>query len=291
MTMKVLLDTSISSFPMHIVDLNVDPGKLKIKNLNVVQYGYLQGRVSGRVGAFYSFYSFTLITKGKGTYQVDNGPIQRVGTGSLYWEFPGRTFNFGPDTEDGWDEYYISFSGSRVQEWIDNGILNLGEVIQVGVDNKFILKIEMIRQFLKSGLPENADRAALLLESLIYEFSCANTNNKSNYRASQQPEFILRILEDIGNTLYQPWNEQEIWKRNHISRSTLRRLVHQNTGYPLNEYVYRLKTHEAKKLLRYTPFQIKEIAQMLGFDDPAYFSRVFRKFTGKSAIQYRNSES
>ena len=48
---------------------------------------------------------------------------------------------------------------------------------------------------------------------------------------------------------------------------------------------------EAKRLLVYTNLSIKEIGQELGFDDPAYFIRYFRKSTETTPVEFRESHS
>lgn len=286
--MTKLLDYIISPLPIRIIELKVDRSRLKIKGIAVLQYGHLPGRILMHRHAKTANWAFTYIVKGKGTFQAGDGPVQRLEEGCLFWERPGIETHYGPDPGEAWDEYYVHFDGSRVGEWQESMLLHdTDTVYKVGLDSKWIRKIETIGDYLESGLPDNADRAALLLESLIYDFCSANESRKTNDRPGRKPEFALQILEDIGNSLYQPWDEREIWERNHISRSTLRRIVYRNTGYPLNEYVNRLKISEAKKLLRMTSLQIKQIAQMLGFDDVAYFSRVFRKFAGMAAAEFR----
>lgn len=47
---------------------------------------------------------------------------------------------------------------------------------------------------------------------------------------------------------------------------------------------------EAKRLLLYTPKSAKEIAEILGFEDLASFSRFFKKMTGESISEYRKRE-
>ncbi|MFS6825717.1 AraC family transcriptional regulator, partial [Staphylococcus aureus] len=106
-----------------------------------------------------------------------------------------------------------------------------------------------IGTLLESGLPVDADRAALLLESFIFELHQTNEYPLSLHNPSIQKETVRAVMEDISKNVYGIWNETEVWTRNNISRSTLRRIVRHNTGYPLNDYVTRLKIAEAKKLL------------------------------------------
>src|SRR3546814_7719008 len=47
----------------------------------------------------------------------------------------------------------------------------------------------------------------------------------------------------------------------------------------------------AKRKLTYSRISAAEIAYQLGFKDPAYFSRFFRRYTGKSPVEFRRSPS
>ena len=46
---------------------------------------------------------------------------------------------------------------------------------------------------------------------------------------------------------------------------------------------------QAKKLLRETQDSVSEICIKIGYDHPAYFSKIFKKRTGLSPLEYRNS--
>lgn len=60
-------------------------------------------------------------------------------------------------------------------------------------------------------------------------------------------------------------------------------------GYPTpTEIIHDRLILQAKRELRYTRKTVKEIAYDLGFDDPAYFSRLFAKKEGISPARYRD---
>jgi AraC-like DNA-binding protein len=46
---------------------------------------------------------------------------------------------------------------------------------------------------------------------------------------------------------------------------------------------------EAKRLLAHSGVQVAQVAAQLGFEDPAYFSRCFKKHTGRTPVEFRQS--
>lgn len=56
-----------------------------------------------------------------------------------------------------------------------------------------------------------------------------------------------------------------------------------------SEIIEALLIAEAQKYLRHTSYSIAEVSYMLDFNDPAYFSRVFKKQTGSSPKRFRES--
>jgi AraC-like DNA-binding protein len=59
------------------------------------------------------------------------------------------------------------------------------------------------------------------------------------------------------------------------------------TGYPPVEHFLRLKIQRACQLLDTTELRVNEVAVAVGWDDPFYFSRFFKKITGQSPRAYR----
>jgi len=71
-----------------------------------------------------------------------------------------------------------------------------------------------------------------------------------------------------------------------ISENHLSSIFAKQTGKTFTEYVTELRIEKAKALLRDTNLKIYEIAENIGFTNAEYFSKTFKKYTGKSPNQF-----
>ena len=75
-----------------------------------------------------------------------------------------------------------------------------------------------------------------------------------------------------------------------LSVTHFTRLFSQQTGFAPMEHFIRMKMQRACRYLTLTPHSIKEVASRIGYDDPYYFSRSFRKIMGVPPTAYRQSK-
>jgi len=80
---------------------------------------------------------------------------------------------------------------------------------------------------------------------------------------------------------------QDIAEELGIGYSSFRKLFKEYTGVSPLSYFQDIKLQRAKELLRATQMSIKEIAYVLNFDSPDYFSTQFKKKTGKRPSDFR----
>lgn len=73
----------------------------------------------------------------------------------------------------------------------------------------------------------------------------------------------------------------------HISSVYLNEVVKDITGISVSQYIQYERMLRAKRMLIYTSLHIREIAFHLGFEDHAYFTRLFTKTTGINPVAYR----
>jgi two-component system response regulator YesN len=74
-----------------------------------------------------------------------------------------------------------------------------------------------------------------------------------------------------------------------VSAGYLSGLFSKKCEISLCEYINKKKVEQAQKLIKERPYKIYEISNELGFDNSYYFSRVFKKQTGKTLSAYINS--
>lgn len=75
----------------------------------------------------------------------------------------------------------------------------------------------------------------------------------------------------------------------YLNQSYLSRLFKQVTGVNFSDYVSEVRVKKAKELLEINDIKIKDIAQAIGFSSATNFARFFKKHTGVTPQEYKNS--
>lgn len=72
----------------------------------------------------------------------------------------------------------------------------------------------------------------------------------------------------------------------HMSEVSFRKKFREFAGMTPSAYILKQKMERAKRLLRSGLYSVAEAAEAAGFDDPSYFSKVFKKYTGQLPGEY-----
>jgi AraC-like DNA-binding protein len=76
----------------------------------------------------------------------------------------------------------------------------------------------------------------------------------------------------------------------HVTPNYLNKAVKQVTGKTALEQIHEMLILEAKILLKQNEMNVSEIADYLNFENPSYFTRLFKKRTGHTPLDYRKME-
>lgn len=91
--------------------------------------------------------------------------------------------------------------------------------------------------------------------------------------------------------LYSNLGVEELAKLSNLSLSSFKREFKTEFNDSPNNYINSKKIEKAKELLKITPMPISEIAYEVGFNDPLYFTRIFKNKIGASPTTYRSEHT
>lgn len=101
----------------------------------------------------------------------------------------------------------------------------------------------------------------------------------------------MNVIHYIENHLNQPLTLNVLGKIFHHNSIYLGQLIKKETGMPFNQLVNKLRVERAEEMLRRNPdVKLADLAYQLGFSDSKYFSKVFKKITGRPPSQSADSE-
>ncbi len=106
---------------------------------------------------------------------------------------------------------------------------------------------------------------------------------------STNHDWIAAAVAHIEGHLTAPLRLPDLARRFGCSEGHFCRVFRARTGYPPILYLLRARIGRAMHLLQHTQWPVAEIGRVVGFDNPFYFSRVFRRLQSRSPLQYRRS--
>ncbi len=115
----------------------------------------------------------------------------------------------------------------------------------------------------------------------------SNINEKMQRTESGARVNILRAIEYLTENYNQKLTNKEIFEIANLSPYYFIRLFKKETGKTPHEYLLHLKIEKAKELLAFSNYSVTEICFICGFSEHSHFSKVFKKLSGSTPLQYR----
>ena len=235
------------------------------------------------VGRTLAEYQIIYITKGRGIFETSNRTHVIV-PGSIMVVFPGVPHFYKPEYEVGWTEYWVGFKGPHADSLCQQGFLSPEKPLyEVGLQNSLLAIYTQIFELVQSQQPLFQIRASSLVLSLIAEI-LAHERKAVQYTHSEQLVEKAKFL--MEENIYGEINLNGIGDMLGVSTSHLNAVFKSYTAMTPYQYYISIKIRKAKELLEREDLAIKEVAFRLGFDDPYYFSRLFKKKTGISPSRW-----
>lgn len=220
------------------------------------------------------------VERGRGFLEI-NGFSCAPGPDSIYILSKHSTHRYTPDRGDPWKKLFFVVDGELMESLFRSYRLT---------ETYFVPDCPHLKEFFLEmfDLPVNTEegnlQGALVFHHLLSELSrCVR-----RMPPRSNPE-LRRLKEVLDSSVSRAFHLAEYaretpWSEAHLIR--LFRSEYQQTPY---EYLMSRKMEQARKLLLYSSFSIKEIAEHLAFSDQYYFSNYFKLRCGLSPKKFRES--
>ena len=113
---------------------------------------------------------------------------------------------------------------------------------------------------------------------------------KLGERKTSNSRYVEQAIELITSSYIGGITIETAAEKMSISASYLSRIFKQETGYTYVDYLTYYRIKRATELLRSPAAKIYEVADLVGYTDARYFSQIFRKLTGVTPKEFRDSQ-
>jgi AraC-like DNA-binding protein len=225
-------------------------------------------------------------TAGKGWYRID-GIEYEVNPGDLLYCPPFSHHGYWADQRTPWSICWAHLSGDLLPFYEELlGFNMFSSPRHIGLHDEII---EAFTTLILHPPLSGVDAACCFqIQARAIAILCALTtlpHNIAEIAAAYGP--VQKALTLMRSSLHQPFNLDLFSQEAGYSRRQFFRQFRRVTGMTPSDWFLKQKMHRARELLTTPGIRIKEVAMRLGYTDPLYFSRIFKKIIGSSPEAYR----
>lgn len=230
------------------------------------------------------------VTKGYGTFKF-NGKVYNLKQGDIFILLKGMQVEYVASIDDPWEYYWIGFSGSNANEYLNRTSITNSCVANCEENSKIPKIILNMCEISKTYNPSRSDDILLLKElySLLYAL-IEEFPKPFEYKDKELHTYIQDALNFINSNYMHSITVQEIADYVNLSRSYLYKMFIKNLGISPQRYLINLRMYKATLLLKSTKLPIGEVASSVGYSDSLLFSKTFSKHFSMSPLNYRNNQ-
>lgn len=274
----------------YSVSINPYPSN---RELSVLFCGYSQTSPDHKVGPLVNGqYLVHFVLSGKGVF-YSMGKEYRIGPGSAFFIYPDELVRYDADPEDPWEYRWVGFRGQQADALLaELDITPVQPVLHGPCGRRPGALLKRIQKVLGQGGPacdlEAGGWFRLLLAELVQHRLTAKEQNPEP--ASEIKRQIQHAVRWLTLQYAQPVSIERMAQTLGYHRTHLSKMFKLHTGMSPMQFLLQVRMERAKLLLA-EPLTVEQVASSVGFADPLYFSKQFKKWVGVSPTEYRQERT
>ncbi len=274
---------------------------IKIKKILSVHYYELALNYQYE-GESHNFWEIVYVDKGnvRITSEKDTFYLKE---GEMYFHQPNEFHSIGGDNKTASNVFILSFACNsknmdffkkrKIQIFPDynyyiNKIINISKETYKMSISQDSQNVELREDYRYGGPQLIRSFLELMFIMILRNHNATVKNSDFSYIHVADSNYVYNTIKLLEENIYGKITVEEICKKLNLSRVYISRIFKEKTGTTINEYYRHLKINEAKKLLSTHIYSVSQVSDMLCFNTPRYFSKVFKSIAGILPKEYIN---
>ncbi|MES2706345.1 MAG: helix-turn-helix domain-containing protein [Verrucomicrobiota bacterium] len=144
-----------------------------------------------------------------------------------------------------------------------------------------------LQQEFDNALPRAEEILRALLRILFVRIHRLMSETRPQLGNSRASQLVGRFTLAVEHHFREKWTVGDYARHLHLTANHLNDTVREQTGHSAGELIRRRMLLDARRMLLHSELGVAEIAYQLGFPDPSYFSRFFRRADGRTPAGFR----
>ncbi|KRE35603.1 AraC family transcriptional regulator [Paenibacillus sp. Soil724D2] len=260
--------------------------------LTVLFAGESQTKPEHRLGPkVYDYFLIHYVISGKGVFS-SQGEEYELGAGDSFVIEPEQLISYVSDETDPWHYCWIAFTGTQAAALVASTGLNpLQPIIHTKRNRHIPVLFRHIQQALRSKKANAQLKSIGYLHLLLGEYceTLSASTLAGVVTEAESDRIVQQAIHYLSTQYAEPITIELMAESLGYNRAYLSRMFKRHTKVTPVTFLLKLRVDKARLLLRERlELTIEQIASSVGFYDPLYFSKQFRRWYGVSPSEYRN---